>query len=168
MISTMFRGQVGKWAMTLFAAGAALTANEVLAQNAQYATGKAFFDAKCAVCHQAGGRGQDGLAPPLTELPGRYAASVEGRKQLGFTVLNGMFGEIALKGKTYNFRMTSFRNESDDDLASVLNYLVFDVDAKHAGAKPFTPAEVKTLRATQMAGDQVRERRDATLKSLGL
>lgn len=168
MTSTISNPRLAKWAMTLCAAAAALMAGDAFAQNVQFAPGKAFFDTKCAVCHQAGGRGQDGLAPPLTELPGRYAANGEGRKQLGLTVLNGMFGQIAIKDKTYNFKMPSFRTESDEDLASVLNYLVFDANAKHAGAKPFTAAEVKALRVTQMDGSQVREHREATLKSLGL
>jgi mono/diheme cytochrome c family protein len=168
MKSTIGKRRIAKWAMTLCAAAAAMMAGEAFAQSVQYAPGKAFFDTKCAVCHQAGGRGQDGLAPPLTELPGRYAANAEGRKQLGLTVLNGMFGAIKVNDKTYNFKMPSFRSESDEDIASVLNYLVFDANAKHAGAKPFTAAEVKALRVTQMDGAQVREHRDAAIKSLGL
>lgn len=168
MTSTISSRRFAKWAVTLCVTGAAMIAGEAFAQNVQYAPGKVFFDTKCAVCHQAGGKGQDGLAPPLTELPGRYAANAQGRTQLGLTVLNGMFGTIAIKDKTYNFKMPSFRTESDEDLAAVLNYLVFDVNAKHAGAKPFTAAEVKALRATPMDGAQVREHRDATLKSLGL
>lgn len=168
MTTTISSRRLAKWAMTLCVTGAALSAGEAFAQSAQYAPGKAFFETKCAVCHQAGAKGQDGLAPPLTELPGRYASNAQGRTQLGLTVLNGMFGTIAIKDKSYNFKMPSFRGESDEDLANVLNYLVFDVDAKHAGAKPFTAAEVKALRATEMDGAQVRAHRDVALKSLGL
>ena len=162
--------QAGKRVVaSMTVAAAFMLAGAAGAQEAvHYPAGKSLFDTQCAVCHQAGGKGQDGLAPPLTELPGRYAANAQGRTQLGLTVLNGMFGTIAIKDKTYNFKMPSFRTESDEDLASVLNYLVFDVNAKHTGAKPFTAAEVKALRATQMDGAQVREHRDATLKSLGL
>lgn len=137
------------------------------ADGLQFGAGKTVFDGKCAVCHQAGGKGQDGLAPPLTALPGRYATNAEGRKQLGLTVLNGMFGAITLDGKTYNFKMPSFRTMSDEELASVLNYVVFDLSAKHDGAKPLTAAEIKALRATEMDGAQVREHRDVALKSLG-
>ncbi|ADG15656.1 cytochrome c class I [Paraburkholderia atlantica] len=168
MTTTTFNRHLAKWAATLCVTGAALSAGAAFAQNVQYAPGKAFFDTRCAVCHQAGGKGQDGLAPPLTELPGHYATNAQGRTQLGLTVLNGMFGTIAIKDKSYNFKMPSFRGESDEDLANVLNYLVFDVSAKHAGAKPFTAAEVKALRATQMDGAQVRAHRDVALKSLGL
>ncbi|WP_233801588.1 c-type cytochrome [Paraburkholderia sp. HP33-1] len=168
MTTTISSRRLAKWAVTLCVTSAALSASAAFAQNVQYAPGKAFFDTKCAVCHQAGGKGQDGLAPPLTELPGRYAANAQGRTQLGLTVLNGMFGTIAIKDKSYNFKMPSFRGESDEDLANVLNYLVFDLNAKHAGAKPFTAAEVKALRATEMDGAQVRAHRDVALKSLGL
>ncbi len=150
-----------------FALCASALAGAAHAQSVQYAAGKTFFDTKCAVCHQAGAKGMDGLAPPLTEMPGRYAANAEGRKQLGLTVLNGMFGTITVKDKNYNFKMPSFRTESDEDLAAVLNYLVFDANAKHGGAKPFTVAEIKGWRATPMDGAQVREHREATIKGLG-
>lgn len=137
------------------------------ADGVQFAAGKTIFDGKCVVCHQAGGKGQDGLAPPLTDMPGRYAGNDDGRKQLGLTVLNGMFGAISLGGKTYNFKMPSFRSMSDDELASVLNYVVFDLNAQHGAAKPISADEIKALRATEMDGAQVREHRDVALKSIG-
>lgn len=171
MKSNFSNRRLAKLALNLGAASVALMATHAFAQSVQsgqYAPGKAFFDSKCVVCHQAGGKGQDGLAPPLTELPGRYASVAEGRKQLGLTLLNGMFGQIAIKDKTYNFKMPSFRAESDEDIASVLNYLVFDLNAKHQGGKPFTASEVKALRGMQMDGTQVHEHRAATLKVLGL
>ncbi|RDU96239.1 c-type cytochrome [Trinickia dinghuensis] len=148
-------------------AGAALIGGQAHAQNVQYAPGKVIFDSKCVVCHQAGGKGQDGLAPPLIELPGRYAAHDEGRQQLTMTVLNGMFGAITVDSKTYNFKMPSFKAMSDEDLADVLNYVVFDLNAKHDGAKPFTAADVKAMRASPMDGAKVREHRDVALKSIG-
>ena len=148
-------------------AGTFAAAPHVYAEGLQFDGGKTVFDSKCVVCHQAGGNGQDGLAPPLTELPGRYATNDEGRKQLGLTVLNGMFGAISLDGKTYNFKMPSFKAMTDEELASVLNYVVFDLNAKHGDAKPLTAADIKSLRATEMDGSQVRAHRDVALKSLG-
>ena len=62
-------------------------------------------------------------APPLTEYPGKYATAETGRAQLVATLLHGMFGEIKVRDKHYNFKM-SFASASDDDIAHVLNYVV--------------------------------------------
>ncbi|CAG2329410.1 MULTISPECIES: c-type cytochrome [Burkholderia] len=130
--------------------------------------GKSLFDAQCAVCHQAGGKGQDGLAPPLTEYPGKYAAAEAGRAQLIATLLHGMFGEIEVHDKRYNFKMPSFASASDDDIAHVLNYVVFDLNAQHGDAKPFTAADIRAARAKQMDGTAVHAQRAVVIKGLGL
>jgi len=157
---------------TRFAAlciAAAATSGAARAQQAvHYPAGKSMFDAQCAVCHQAGGKGQDGLAPPLTEYPGRYAGTAAGRSQLTATVLHGMFGEIHVREKTYNFRMPSFASASDADLAAVLNYVVFDLNAKHDNAKPFTAAEIQAARARTLDSSAVHAQRATVTKELGL
>ncbi|AJY09794.1 cytochrome c [Burkholderia dolosa] len=137
-------------------------------QAVRYPVGKSMFDAQCAVCHQAGGKGQDGLAPPLTEYPGKYASIEQGRAQLVATLLHGMFGEITVRDKRYNFKMPSFASASDDDIAHVLNYIVFDLGAQHGDAKPFTAAEIRAGRAKEMEGAAVHAQRAVVTKGLGL
>lgn len=146
----------------------ACTASSAHAQSVQYAGGKATFDGKCVVCHQAGGKGMDGLAPPLVEYPGKYAASDEGRKHLGTTLLYGMFGPIKVKEKNYNFKMPSFASLSDAEIADVLNYVVFDLNAAHGDAKPFDAAQIQALRANPVDGSAVHRQRESVVKSLGL
>ncbi|MBR8236239.1 cytochrome c [Burkholderia sp. AU42008] len=137
-------------------------------ETVHYPAGKSLFDAQCAVCHQAGGKGQDGLAPPLTEYPGKYATVEAGRAQLIATLLHGMFGEIQVHDKRYNFKMPSFAIASDDDIAHVLNYVVFDLNAQHGDAKPFTAADIRAARAKQMDGTAVHAQRAVVIKGLGL
>ncbi|RQU96973.1 cytochrome c [Burkholderia cenocepacia] len=149
---------------TAFALPAAAHAQETV----HYPAGKSLFDAQCAVCHQAGGKGQDGLAPPLTDYPGKYAAAEAGRAQLIATLLHGMFGEIEVHDKRYNFKMPSFASASDDDIAHVLNYVVFDLNARHGDAKPFTAADIRAARAKQMDGTAVHAQRAVVIKGLGL
>ena len=151
-------------AATAFAFPAAAHAQEAV----HYPAGKSLFDAQCAVCHQAGGKGQDGLAPPLTEYPGKYAAAEAGRAQLIATLLHGMFGEIEVHDKRYNFKMPSFASASDDDIAHVLNYVVFDLNARHGDARPFTAADIRAARAKQMDGTAVHAQRAVVIKGLGL
>jgi len=162
--------QAGKIIVACMAAAAtfALPSAAEAQETVHYPAGKSLFDAQCAVCHQAGGKGQDGLAPPLTEYPGKYAAAEAGRAQLIATLLHGMFGEIEVHDKRYNFKMPSFASASDDDIAHVLNYVVFDLNAQHGDAKPFTAAEIRAARAKQMDGAAVHAQRAVVVKGLGL
>ncbi|WP_272546211.1 cytochrome c [Burkholderia cepacia] len=162
--------QAGKIAVACMTAVAAFALpGAARAQDAvHYPAGKSLFDAQCAVCHQAGGNGQDGLAPPLTEYPGKYATAEAGRAQLVATLLYGMFGEIKVHDKRYNFKMPSFASASDDDIAHVLNYVVFDLNAQHGDAKPFTAADIRAARAKAMDGTAVHAQRDVVIKGLGL
>ncbi|RQU39212.1 cytochrome c [Burkholderia cenocepacia] len=162
--------QAGKGVVACMAAVAAfaLPAAADAQETVHYPAGKSLFDAQCAVCHQAGGKGQDGLAPPLTDYPGKYAAAEAGRAQLIATLLHGMFGEIEVHDKRYNFKMPSFASANDDDIAHVLNYVVFDLNARHGDAKPFTAADIHAARAKQMDGTAVHAQRAVVIKGLGL
>jgi mono/diheme cytochrome c family protein len=132
-----------------------------------YASGATSFQANCAVCHGPAGAGLPGLAPPLLNYPARYAASGEGRRQLAMTVLYGMFGDIVVEDKHYNFQMPDFARLDDATLAATLNYLVFDLDLASADVKPLTPAEIASERAHAVDGAAVREHRKSVAPAPG-
>ncbi|MGH8786961.1 MAG: c-type cytochrome [Cupriavidus necator] len=146
-------------------AGAALLCAVLPASAQDVGGGKAVFEQRCAVCHQAGGVGQDGLAPPLTASPGRYVLTEAGRKALARVGLYGMYGAIESGGKHYNGSMPSFRALPDAELADVLNYLVFGLSAatRPGDAAPYRPEEVAALRAQPVAGNEVHRQRMAVL-----
>jgi mono/diheme cytochrome c family protein len=155
----------------LTAAAFLLTASLCLAAepNApRYPDGATVFQANCAVCHGAKGLGQPSLAPPLTTYPARYASIAEGRRQLAMTVLNGMFGGIDVEHKHYDFKMPDFAALDDAALASVLNFVVFDLSRAADETKPLTPEEIAAERAHPQEGAAVREHRVAVLGALGL
>lgn len=137
------------------------TARAAEAPEPAYAAGAATFQANCAVCHGPAGTGLPSLAPPLLSYPARYAASSEGRRQLAMTALFGMFGDIAVEGKHYDFRMPDFGQLDDTTLATVLNFVVFDLAHASADVKPLTAAEVAAERAHPLDGAAVREHRKA-------
>jgi len=146
------------------AAALLLAALPAAAQNLE--SGKALFDSHCAVCHQPGGVGIDGLAPPLTANPGRYASTEAGRRVLANVGLFGMYGEIESGGKRFNGNMPSFRAAlSDAQLADVLNYLVFQLsDGTHGGrAQPYSAGELAALRTQTLNGNEVRRQRMTVL-----
>lgn len=163
-----YAGKLAASVAVCVAVAAMFAAEAAHAQTVHYPAGKSTFDAQCAVCHQAGGKGQDGLAPPLTEYPGKYSTTSQGRAQLTSTVVHGMFGEIKVHDKSYNFKMPSFASASDEDLAEVLNYVVFDLNSQHGDAKPFTAADIKAARAQTMDSAAVHTQRAVVTKGLGL
>ncbi|MDF9796034.1 mono/diheme cytochrome c family protein [Catalinimonas alkaloidigena] len=82
-------------------------------------TGKTVYNTYCIACHQADGSGVPGAFPPLQETEW-----VNGETDtLISIVLNGLQGEITVKGQTYNSVMTAHNFLSDDEVAGVLTYV---------------------------------------------
>jgi mono/diheme cytochrome c family protein len=129
----------------------------------RFTEGAKLFSENCAVCHRANGSGQAGLAPPLTHNPARYVASAEGRRQLAMTVLNGMFGEIEVDDRHFNFKMPEFSRFDDETLTKILNFVAFDIASAPAGIEPLQVADLARERATPMSGDAVRRHRAEVL-----
>ena len=148
------------WSAALLAAciGSAV-ARAADAPGPQYPAGATTFQANCAVCHGSAGAGLPALAPPLLSYPARYAASAAGRRQLAMTVLFGMFGDITVAGKHYDFRMPEFGQLDDATLATVLNFVVFDLDHAGTDVTPLAPGELAAERAQPLDGAAVREHR---------
>ena len=124
-----------------------------------YPAGAASYQASCAVCHGSAGAGLPSLAPPLLSYPVRYAASAEGRRQLAMTVLFGMYGDITVEGKHYAFRMPEFGQLDDASLATVLNFVLFDLGHAGSDLRPLAAAEIAAERAHPLDGASVREHR---------
>jgi mono/diheme cytochrome c family protein len=134
----------------------------------RYPDGAASFQANCAVCHGKNGAGQPSLAPPLTSYPAHYVGDPEGRRQLAMTVLYGMFGDITVEQKHYNFRMPEFSRLSDDTLSALLNYVVFDLAHASTDNAPLAAADIASVRGQPIGADAVRQHRTALLPAVGL
>jgi hypothetical protein len=91
--------------------------------------------------------------------PAHYAASAEGRRQLAMTVLYGLFGEITVEGKRYDFKMPEFSSLDDKTLAATLNFVVFDLGHAPATVQPLSAADIAAERAHPQDGAAVREHR---------
>lgn len=80
--------------------------------------GGKLYNIFCSVCHQRNGKGNDRF-PPLdgTEF-------VTGDKTtLISIILNGLRGEIIVKGRSYNNRMPKLHMLKDDEIAEILTYI---------------------------------------------
>jgi mono/diheme cytochrome c family protein len=169
--ATLFTASAGRASLSAAVALAAATLPAFAADPApppRYPAGATTFQANCSVCHGAKGLGTPSLAPPITTYPARYAANDDGRKQLAMTVLNGMFGGIDVDQKHFDFKMPDFMHLDDATLATVLNFVVFDLDHATDEVKPITPEEIAAERAHPVDGTAVRDHRAKLLTALGL
>jgi mono/diheme cytochrome c family protein len=128
-----------------------------------YPQGAVSFQANCAVCHGPSGAGVPSLAPPLMSYPAAYAASSQGRRQLAMTMLYGLFGDITVGDKHYNFKMPDFARLDDATLAATLNFVVFDLGHAAGDVKPIDPGEIGAERAHPVDGAAVREHRKSVV-----
>lgn len=80
--------------------------------------GKAIYTSSCLACHQATGAGIPSVFPPLANSD---YLNEDVHKAIG-AVKFGLSGEITVNGAKYNSVMPP-QNLSDEDVASVLNYI---------------------------------------------
>ena len=83
--------------------------------------GKAAFEANCAACHQATGKGLPGAFPPLAG-----SDWLKGKKpsQVAEVVLKGLHGPVVVNGVTYNNVMPPQSGINDADIAAIVTYVL--------------------------------------------
>ncbi len=107
--------------------------------------GEKVYKQYCFACHQMDGNGVPGTFPPLTQTEW-----VNGEKErLIKLVLNGMEGEIEVKGETYNSVMTPHNFLSDEEIAGVLTYVRSNFGNNSSA---ITVEEVQKVRAANAEG----------------
>jgi hypothetical protein len=75
------------------------------------------------------------------------------------TVLYGLFGDVIVDGKHYDFKMPDFARLDDATLAATLNFVVFDLGHATAAVKPLSAEEIAAERTHPADGAAVREHR---------
>lgn len=123
--------------------------------------GLAIYNRNCVGCHQSNGRGIPGAFPPLAEhTPTLYNAE-GGRSYLIAVVLYGLQGQIEVAGARYSGVMPAWAQISDEDIATLLNYVVTEWDNRALLDEfvPFTAAEVAAERGRDLSATGVYELR---------
>lgn len=127
----------GKQGVTVVTEPPALTE----AQQTLFETGEPLYAAVCASCHQADGRGLEGLAPPL--LDSEWVLGPPERTVR--IVLHGVRGPIRVLGKTHTGDMPPLGVLPDEQIASILTYV------RRAWGHTASPVEVEDVRAIRAA-----------------
>jgi mono/diheme cytochrome c family protein len=110
------------------------------------ADGASLYAENCVACHQAGGVGTPGLAPPLVSDTLKKAGSVQ-HDYVALVVIHGFSGPIKVKGQLYVSAMPPRADLSDEDVASLANYVEQDLNGLAADQyKPLAAADIAGLR----------------------
>jgi len=117
------------------------------------ADGRAVYQASCAACHGAQGRGQPGFYPPLAGNPDLWK---DGRLPI-LVVLHGLAGPIEVAGARYDSAMPPFGHLSDEQIAAVIGYVRSAWGGAPAGRapEPITPEAVARQRGRAMTAAEV-------------
>lgn len=115
---------------------------DILQKGDTYA-GRILYDTYCAACHQGDGKGDNNRFPPL--YGSEWVIGDENR--LIDVVLNGLHGDITVKGKTYNGLMPRNDHLDDHAIASILTYIRNRFGEESASVSASTVAEVRKTTA---------------------
>ncbi len=110
-------------------------------------SGRVYYNTYCAACHQGDGKGDNNRFPPL-----RGSEWVSGDEdRLIDIVLNGLQGDIKVKGKTYNGLMPRNDHLDDHAIASILTYIRKRFGEEAAPVSASKVAEVRKRTASFLA-----------------
>ena len=123
------------------------------------AGGASLFAENCVACHQAGGIGTPGLAPPLVSETLKKAGSVQ-RDYVALVIMHGLSGPIKVKGQLFVSAMPPRGDFSDDDVAALANYVEADLNGLTAEKfNPLAGGDVTLLRKTTVDHKTLRDMR---------
>lgn len=127
--------------LRLIATGLTLLTAPVLADDA----GRALFDDNCSGCHQTGGIGSPGLAPPLVDAALFAGFGENAPAYVAGVLLGGLSGQIVADGEVYaGLAMPSQSWMTDEELIAVGNYVLGELNGLSGR---LTPATVTRMRA---------------------
>lgn len=104
------------------------------------AQGKQLYAGLCGACHQPGGQGQEGLAPPLVNSEWVLGST----QRLVRIILHGVGGPIEVAGKGYNLDMPGLGAAlSDEQIAQIISYIRNDWGHSASAIEPATIAAIR-------------------------
>lgn len=138
-------------------AGAALTL--ACSTPALAADGAKIYAETCQACHQAGGVGSPGLAPPLVSMVIANAANRQ-KDYPAMVVIHGLSGSLPLAGgEVIASAMPPQQGLNDDEIAAVVSY-VYRLNRTKGSIKP---ADVARIRAQSAGGDELKRIRSGLM-----
>ena len=126
---------------------------------AQAEDGAALFETHCAACHNTGGTGTPGLAPPLDRPDFWKALGDKAPDYVAGVITHGFNAKITVRGETYmGTMMPPVAGASDAELASIATFVVGTLGGT---GQAVTPEAIASARAA-MSNDALKALRPAS------
>ncbi len=106
----------------------------------QIEAGRVLFAGTCSACHQADGRGLEGVFPPLVKSDWIAAD----RKRVPMVILRGLSGKVTVNGRDYNSVMPPMSQLTDDEVANISTFVL---NSWGNGGGRVTKAEAAAIRS---------------------
>ncbi|PTX41232.1 nitrite reductase (NO-forming) [Gemmobacter caeni] len=143
-------------AVLLVAALAGLLSGPASAEDA----GAALFDAHCAACHNTGGIGTPGLAPPLNRPDFWQALGDKAPTYISGIVTKGFAKPITVNGERYmGLIMVPVAGTTDEELAQITSWVLSDLGQTDQSV---TLAQIAEMRASMTTQDDLKALRPPT------
>lgn len=124
------------------------------------ADGAVLFEQHCSACHNAGGTGTPGLAPPLNRPDFWQALGDEAPAYISAVVTKGLSLPITVEGQRYvGLVMAPITGASDEDLAGIATWVLGDLGGTDLSV---TADQVAAMRASDMTRDDIKDMRPET------
>ncbi|WBU57348.1 c-type cytochrome [Paracoccus sediminicola] len=137
---------------------AGLLAGPALGQEA--ADGAALFDQSCGACHNTGGTGTPGLAPPLDRPDFWQALGDDGPEFMALVMTKGMNMPITVRGEMYSgIPMPAVAGVEDEDLATIGSWVLTELGETE---QELTAEAIAAVRDGDKGQDAVKELRPET------
>lgn len=119
--------------------------------------GKALFDSVCAACHQAGGVGNPGIAPPLNDAALWQRLGDRAPGYVAGVMTSGLSGMIQSGGQVYAGLVMPPQPMSDEELAAVGSYLLGTLNQTGQAIAPALIAKTRTAPPSHSALQKLRK-----------
>jgi nitrite reductase (NO-forming) len=119
-VDEMYLGDRAQPNLAAVATAAAAASSGKLTVAQQIKAGQALFAGTCSTCHQADGRGLEGVFPPLAK-----SDWIAREPEIPATaMLHGLQGKITVNGKDYTSVMPPMSQLTDDEVANIATYVL--------------------------------------------
>jgi len=140
-VDSVYLGDRAEPNLKAVSTAAAAHAGGTLTKDESIKAGQQLFTGTCSVCHQADGKGMEGVFPPLAKSD--YLAKQDHDHLIGIPI-HGLTGKITVNGKDYDSVMPPMSQLTDDEVANILTYVLNSWD--NPGGQ-ISKEEVKKVRA---------------------
>jgi mono/diheme cytochrome c family protein len=130
---------------------------------AQATPGESLFTTHCSACHDTGGAGVPGIAPPLAHALSKHVTSGYAKDYFSSLLIVGMKGPLKVDDQIYHGVMPAQGALNNEELAHIADYVLNTLNAAPA-ILVLDPSDFENARHKNLAPEAVYQLRKKVLQ----